>query len=276
MPSFSAVRSRNSVRDQNWVGPDGPFVREFEESIAKVTGRQWAVATITGSAALHLGVRVLGLGGVRYYINKNAFPALANVLVQENCTIHYQDNGFGHDFAAINLYKFPSLNDRAPAIGTLPEIKCTVECYSFAANKTITCGHGGAIVGDDLSVEEMIREESKQGYYRKGNLNYRMANINAAIGCAQIQKLDYFLQRKSDIWEYYAKHFDMIDRGPSRWMATTCTVPGLRNEEIVDQLELRYIEAFSTPFGAVSLPCSTGLTKSDQNRVIEALLDLMK
>ena len=73
--------------EQNWVGPDGPFVRRFEELVASAAGRQWAVATITGTAALHVAAMVLGFSGKLVGVPRNAFPAARNVFNQLYCAV---------------------------------------------------------------------------------------------------------------------------------------------------------------------------------------------
>lgn len=256
-----------------WVGPSGPFVEQFEDDVAKISGRTWAIATITGTAALHVSAFVLWGFKPNIRIWRNAFPAMRNV--RENLWGFGKiigSGGINHDHA---LYECRSLvlADRAPAIGELKILNANIECYSFAANKIVTCGHGGAIVGDDLYLEACLREEIHQGYGMKGHFNYRMANINAAIGCAQMERIDELKSAKRRIWQKYADAgLPMIDRGESRWMATI--KPNLPPELVVGYLEANGIEARAEPSG-VSIPCSTNLSECDQDKVIEICKSLL-
>lgn len=247
------------------IGPDGPFVERFEAMVAKAAGRKWAVATITGTAALHLAVRALHDGWkppVHALLNSRAFPALRNVLLVERFRVDYVDGDFNHDVEA-----WGSIADRAPAIGE-PPTDAILECYSFAANKTVTCGQGGAVVGDDAGREAQVRTLIRQGYDRSGLFNYRMADINAAIGCAQMERLDELRAAKRRIWERYrGAGLPMVERGASRWMSTIAAPASL-----VARLRARGIEARAEPAG-VSIPCSTGLTEADQDVVIRAVLE---
>src|SRR3989338_7221549 len=76
-------------------------------------------------------------------------------------------------------------------------------CFSFNGNKVITTGGGGMVVGPDKNRLEHIkflvnqaRDESKGYYHSEIGFNYRMTNIEAALGLAQLEKLDEFLAKK--------------------------------------------------------------------------------
>ena len=76
-------------------------------------------------------------------------------------------------------------------------------CFSFNGNKIITTGGGGMVVGRDIKRLEHIkfltnqaRDESKGYYHPEIGFNYRMTNIEAALGLAQLEKLDEFLEKK--------------------------------------------------------------------------------
>lgn len=94
-----------------------------------------------------------------------------------------------------------------------------LSAFSFNGNKTITTGGGGAV----LTTDENLRKEAKHlsttakvphpwdFHHDEVGYNYRMPNINAAIGCAQIEQLETFLEKKRSLAARYKKHFqDMI------------------------------------------------------------------
>lgn len=258
-----------------WVGPDGPFVQRFEAMVAKAAGRTWAIATITGTAALHACVFTLwGRKDIVVAEARCAFPAMLNVIDQLGGVVYpgADRGGVDHDlqlYANLRREWEPVIADRAPAIGE-PQSDADVECYSFAANKIVTCGHGGAIAGDDPDMEKRLREEICQGYGRSGHFNYRMANVNAAIGCGQMERLDELKAAKRRIWQRYADAgLPMVRRGASRWMATI-NAPG----SIVEKLAQKNIEARSEPSG-VSIPCSTNIEDWEQDRIIEICRNLL-
>lgn len=83
-------------------------------------------------------------------------------------------------------------------------------CFSFNGNKTITTGGGGMVVGNDEGRLEHIKflvnqaREDKRGYYHpEVGFNYRMTNIEAALGLAQLEKLDAFLSKKKSFAQIY-------------------------------------------------------------------------
>ena len=249
------------------AGPDGAFVGMFEDMVAKAAGRSWAVAVDSGTAALHVAAYCLGFQGKAYDWPRHSFPAMWNIGQMLGCHVSPIGGGTDHDLA---LYRekhtlWPTLADRAPAIGGPPG-EATLECYSFAANKTVTCGKGGAVVGDDDELRDYVRSAIRPGVNRSGVFNYRMANINAAIGCAQLERLDELRAAKARIWAHYDDAgLPMIERGPSRWMTTVEDHAGL-----VEAMAEKGIECRMEPGIGVSLPCSTGLTETDQDRVIDA------
>lgn len=76
-------------------------------------------------------------------------------------------------------------------------------CFSFNGNKIVTTGGGGIIVGKDQRklahikfLVNQARDETKEYFYPEIGFNYRMTNIEAALGLAQIKKLDEFLTKK--------------------------------------------------------------------------------
>ena len=102
-----------------------------------------------------------------------------------------------------------------------------ITCFSFDPIKNITCGEGGAIVLQSDELFELIKKKrmlgiNKDGWMRHtGNQNwyyevsvqgyrYHMSNINAAIGLAQLEKLDSFIKRKKEIVNKYNAHFSLI------------------------------------------------------------------
>jgi dTDP-4-amino-4,6-dideoxygalactose transaminase len=243
---------------RNHVGPKGFYVDLFEEMVAKAAGRKWAIATITGSAALTASFMSLGFYDKTFRVGACAYPAAANALLNLGNEVELVGGGENHDFAkfAHPDGKWPTVWDRAPALGTWICRGGTLDCYSFAANKTVTCGQGGAICGDDWDLYALLVDLT---HNRWGRYNFYMADINAAIGCAQMERLEEFRTRKREIWDRYAEHLPMVERGESRWMATTSLkIPEQESFEIRKE-----------PFGT-SLPCGTELSKGEQDIVLKA------
>jgi len=90
-------------------------------------------------------------------------------------------------------------------------------CFSFFGNKIITTGEGGMIVTNNKSLAEKIRmlrdhgmSKRRKYYYPKIGFNYRMTNLQAALGVAQLRKIDFILQRKKEIAFSYNKHLRFL------------------------------------------------------------------
>lgn len=120
-------------------------------------------------------------------------------------------------------YKLELVEDAAESIGSFYKGKHTgsfgkVSALSFNGNKTITTGGGGAILTNDEDLGKFARhltttariahewaiEHDAIGY------NYRLPNINAALGCAQLEQLPGFLESKRHLAEKYRKAFEGI------------------------------------------------------------------
>lgn len=99
-------------------------------------------------------------------------------------------------------------------------------CYSFNGNKIITTGGGGAVTANDSKVVDHIRFLSTQAktdphYYIHDEIgyNYRMTNLQAALGVAQMEELPEFIRRKQHNYELYKelfKNFELAELMPFR------------------------------------------------------------
>ncbi len=89
---------------------------------------------------------------------------------------------------------------------------------SFNGNKTITTGGGGAILTDDEALAEEAKHltttakvDQRYYYHDRVGYNYRLPNINAALGCAQMEQLPSFLERKRTLAARYTEAFASVD-----------------------------------------------------------------
>ena len=138
---------------------------------------------------------------------------------------------FGHSARIDTLckiceeYNIPLVEDAAESLGTKYKNKSsgtfgTVGIYSFNGNKTITSGGGGAIVTNDEELGTFAKHlsttakvphswEYKHDYV---GYNYRMPNLNAALLCAQLEKLDEFIENKRNTAKAYEFFFQSNDK----------------------------------------------------------------
>ena len=91
--------------------------------------------------------------------------------------------------------------------------------YSFNGNKTVTCGGGGAIVTNDeklASTAKHITTTARLPYLYEYvhdaiGYNYRLPNLNAALACAQLEQLDFFINKKRELAGKYQEFFQSMD-----------------------------------------------------------------
>lgn len=121
-------------------------------------------------------------------------------------------------------YKIEVVEDAAESIGSKYKGKHTgtfgkLGILSFNGNKTITTGGGGMILTNNIELGKHIKHITTQAKvphqweFNHDNIgyNYRMPNINAALGCAQIEKLDYMIEKKRELAKKYEHFFKNTD-----------------------------------------------------------------
>lgn len=139
-------------------------------------------------------------------------------------------------------------------------------CFSFNGNKVITTGGGGMIIGKDRKKLEHIRflinqgRDKANGYYHSEiGFNYRMTNLEAALGLAQMEKLEYLLEKKKRINSIYRKQLkntrgvsfqEEVKGGKSSWWFTAITLNGSLNASTVQ----KELEAQEVPSRRLFMP----------------------
>ena len=118
-------------------------------------------------------------------------------------------------------HAIPVIEDAAEAVGSIYHGKRAGSmgrfgAFSFHGTKTITTGEGGMFVTNDSALYEhvltlsnhgRVRGQTKQFWPDMVGFKYKMSNIQAAIGCAQIERIDELVERKRDIFRHYADAF---------------------------------------------------------------------
>ena len=121
-------------------------------------------------------------------------------------------------------WRLPLIEDAAESLGSFYKGKHTgnwgkLSILSFNGNKTITTGGGGAIITNDEALAKLAKHLTSTAKiphrweYRHDYIgyNYRMPNINAALGCAQMEQLTGFLNKKRNLAERYSRAFRNVD-----------------------------------------------------------------
>lgn len=120
--------------------------------------------------------------------------------------------------ALADRYRLPLIADAAAALGAAYQGKnlgelADLTVFSFNGNKTVTAGGGGAITGTDEALLKKLKHLSSTARvtaeydHDMVGYNYRMTNIQAAVGCAQLERLDEFVERKRAIRRFYNNAF---------------------------------------------------------------------
>ena len=116
-------------------------------------------------------------------------------------------------------YGIPVIEDAAEAIGSVYHGKragsmAKFGAFSFHGTKTLTTGEGGMFVTNDADLYERVltlsnhgraREQAKQFWPDLVGFKYKMSNLQAAIGCAQMERIDELIDAKRRVFSYYAK-----------------------------------------------------------------------
>jgi len=117
-------------------------------------------------------------------------------------------------------YAIPLIEDCAESLGSFVDTTHTglfgeAGTFSFNGNKTITTGGGGMIITNNLNLANKLKhitttakkKHPYEYYHDEIGYNYRMPNLNAALGVAQMQNLDQILYRKKEITAHYVAYF---------------------------------------------------------------------
>lgn len=119
----------------------------------------------------------------------------------------------------------PVIEDAAEAVGSVYHGKRAGSmgrfgAFSFHGTKTITTGEGGMFVTNDPNLYEQVltlsnhgraRGQSKKFWPDRVGFKYKMSNIQAAIGCAQMQRINELVDRKREILQSYKEEFKGLD-----------------------------------------------------------------
>jgi perosamine synthetase len=260
--------------DSTFVSSVGEYVTKFEEAICGITGSRNAIATVNGTAALHLSLLGIGINPNDEVLVPNlTFAATANAVVYCGAVPHFVDadeENLGMNFSKLSSYlKLTSqkdgkilrnkstgrviraiipmhtfghpadmraaqglaeefnlevIEDSAESLGSTFNGRHTgtfgkVGVLSFNGNKIVTTGGGGCIVTDDDELASRLRHLGSTARVKHGwkifhdmvGYNYRMPNLNAALGLAQLENLDEKLSSKRKLFEAYKDLFEDVD-----------------------------------------------------------------
>lgn len=264
--------------DSTFVSSVGAFVDRFEQEIAAYTNSPKAVATVNGTAALHIALKLAGVengdlvvtqpltfvatcNAIAYCGSEPVFvdvdrhtlglsPQAMQAWLEEYATIDDQGicrhrdsqriiraclpmHTFGHpaDLDGIiqvcEQWHITLVEDAAESLGSLYKDKHTgtfglLGTLSFNGNKIMTTGGGGMILTNETLGQRAkhITTTAKQPHpyefvHDEIGYNYRLPNLNAALGCAQLEQLEAFIAEKRALAKGYA---DLLVNSPLQFV----------------------------------------------------------
>lgn len=358
--------------DTNWVSSAGPFVDQFEQMTAEYVGTKFAVATASGTAALHVALLVAGVqpddevlvsalsfvapaNAIRYlgawpvFMDSTADswqmdPDKVKAFLDKECVwsdgelrniktgrrikavlpVHILGHPVDIDAIMDTVSKFgiAVVEDSTESLGGKYKNRMIgnlgdIACLSFNGNKIITTGGGGMIVTNNPQMASRAKHLTTQAKtdpieydHDEIGYNYRLSNLQAAVGCAQMEVLNNYVETKRQIAHYYNKNLEPIEgiRVPLEmewasnvyWLYTVLVESqkfGMTSRKLMQALaqqgiqtrplwkplnELmpyKYCQTYKVEIAptlyerALSLPSSVGLDRNDQDRVVKGIND---
>ena len=269
--------------DTGWVSSVGSYVHRFGEMVTNFVGSKYAVATINGTAALHISLIVCGIqpndevivptltfvapvNTIKYCgaepvfmdcdpetlcVDTNKFVEFIenNTIKKDDGYTYNKNTGrrikamipvhiFGHPVDMDNFIKIciarniNIIEDATESLGSEYKGEKTgsfgkTGCFSFNGNKIITTGGGGMIVTDDENLAKRARHLTTQAKsdpfaydHDEIGYNYRLTNIQAAMGVAQMEKVEEFIEIKRENAALYRELLTGIDGMGFLWEKT--------------------------------------------------------
>lgn len=248
--------------DSGWIAPAGPDLADFEREVAEQVGTAHAVALSSGTAALHLCLRLAGVGeSDQVLVPSFTFAASANPVVYRGAEPIFVDSSpqtwtvdptlvaeelsraaragrppraliavdvYGQcaDYDELSIlcaeYGVALIEDAAEALGATYRGRragslAPLSAVSFNGNKIITCGGGGMLLTDDPETADRARHLSTQArdpapHYEHSTVgyNYRLSNLLAAVGRAQLRTLAERVAARRRVNSLYREAFSQV------------------------------------------------------------------
>lgn len=356
--------------DTNWVSSVGAFVERFEGMAANALGVRHAVATVTGTAALHVALKLAGVEAEdEVVVSDLTFIAPANTVrylgawpvfvdaeprywqmdpqklrdfLRKECdrtggVLKNRHTGrrvaallpvhvLGHPcdmdpiLESAGEFGIPVVEDATESLGVVYKGRPAgsfgrMACLSFNGNKILTTGGGGMIVTDDADLARRARylttqakDDDVEFVHREVGFNYRLTNVLAAIGVAQMERLESHVADKRATAEAYTKALSGIPgiRCPEEpegafstfWLYNILVdekEAGMNSRALLRHLDRIGIQtrplwqpmhlspahrgSYATDCSvaerlnrqAISLPCSVGIKEEDRTRVVKSV-----
>lgn len=345
-----------------WVSSVGSYVDKFEKMSAEYAGTKYAVATSSGTTALHICLVLMDIKPSDFVIAPNItfiatlnaikYTGAAPILIDTDANnwqmdlniletflkneTEQKDNNCYHKKTGRRIpvimpvhvlgnicdmdrlvglskqYNLTMIEDSTEALGSYYKGKHSgsfglMGTFSYNGNKIITTGGGGMIVTDDETLAKKAKHLTTQAksdpfeyVHDEIGYNYRLVNVAAAMGVAQMEQLPSFIQRKQEIIAFYKKELEGVgdirfqqvseDVKPNWWLPTIFTekqkgvlkilndhkmqsrpfwVPMNQLRMFKDDLYINNNDRSDFVYQhCLSIPCSTNITDAELKAVV--------
>ncbi len=317
----------------NWISSRGKYVEEFEKRFSNYCNCKFGVTTTNGTSSLHLALASIGLregdevivpaftmiSSVLPIVYCRAKPVLVDAEADTWCMdtnqIEEKISDRTKAILPVHIYGHPCdmdpilkiakkhdlyiIEDAAEAHGAEYKGRKAggigdIGCFSFYANKIITCGEGGMLVtnneeiaGHASALRELSFERGKGRVYLHSEVgyNYRMTNLQAAVGLAQFERIDELVEMRRRNAYYYKELLKDVNgiRLPDEkewaknvyWMFSILIEPEftLAREDLMSKLEKEGIETrqFFIPMNKQPVFRNIGLFRNETYPIAEEL-----
>ncbi|MBD9418081.1 DegT/DnrJ/EryC1/StrS family aminotransferase [Achromobacter sp. ACM04] len=191
------------LADTNWIATASPIVHLGAKPVfVDILPSTWCIDP--GAVEAAITPRTRAIVAVHLYGNLCDMDALLEIGARHN---------------------IPVIEDAAEAIGSVYHGKRAgsmgrFASFSFHGSKTMTTGEGGMFVTQDAELYERVltlsnhgraRGETKQFWPNEVGFKYKLSNIQAALGCAQMERIDELIARKREILATYRSGLSVLD-----------------------------------------------------------------
>ena len=237
----------------------GPMIDRFEAALAERVGSPFVAAVSSGTAGLHLSMRLAGVGsGDEVVTTPFSFVASANCALYEGAMPVFADidpDTLNLDPAAVeaaitprttailpvHIFGYPAELEALEAIAERHDLAIVEDAcealgseyrgqpvgssgrptvFAFYPNKQMTTGEGGAVAVSSEEEWALLKSLSNQGRSDSGEwlthsrlgYNYRLDDLSAALGLAQVERLDEILPARADVAARYAELLAGVER----------------------------------------------------------------
>jgi perosamine synthetase len=308
-PNIGKLESEyvNKALASGWIGGKGDFIDNFEYKFARYIGVKHAITCSSGTASLNLAYHACGMSYQHKVIMPdNTFIATynmarlfttqiesvpvdssswtLNVSELKDCYVvgvHLYGNPV--DMGQVYRHKFIFIEDCAQSIGSKYRNRMCgswglASCFSFHSAKMITTGEGGMVCTNEQVIADRVRLLKNQSmvkpYEHTGmGYNFRMTNLQAAMGLAQLERIDELIDAKKKTTKFYNDNLSpkFIRQKENRhtkvvkWANAYKLPDGKFASVFIEKMRDKGIECRPGFMGdnIVVLPCATLLTKEE-------------